>query len=45
MTRDWNKNLWKEWVTIGVVPKYMQAERLEFINEKLIYHIPLVQKY
>jgi predicted component of viral defense system (DUF524 family) len=37
------RNLWKEWVTIGVVPKEHQIERLKFISEKLIYHVPFVK--
>ncbi len=38
------RNLWKEWVTIGVVQKENQSERLDFISEKLIYHVPFVKK-
>ena len=37
------RNLWKEWVTIGVVQKENQIERLQFISEKLIYHVPFVK--
>jgi predicted component of viral defense system (DUF524 family) len=37
------RNLWKEWVTIGVVQKENQSERLKFISEKLIYHVPFVK--
>jgi len=37
------RNLWKEWVTIGVVQKENQNERLKFISEQLIYHVPLVK--
>jgi hypothetical protein len=38
------RNLWTEWVTIGVVPqKENQSERLKFISEKLIYHVPFVK--
>jgi uncharacterized protein len=36
------RNAWKEWVTIGVVQKENQVERLSFITEKLIYHVPFV---
>jgi uncharacterized protein len=36
------RNAWKEWVTIGVVQKENQIERLNFIAEKLIYHVPFV---
>ena len=36
------RNLWKEWVTIGVIPKENQSERLKFLKEKLIYHLPFV---
>ena len=35
---------WKEWMTIGVVPKDNQNERLRFISEKLIFHIPFNNK-
>jgi uncharacterized protein len=37
------RNSWKEWVTIGVVQKENQSERLKFISEKLIYHVPFVK--
>ncbi len=36
------RNKWKEWVTISVVPADNQKERLNFIADKLIYHIPFV---
>lgn len=36
------RNTWKEWITIGVVQKENQTERLKFIADKLIYHIPFV---
>ena len=37
------RNTWKEWVTIGVVQKENQTERLKFIADKLIYHVPFVK--
>ena len=37
------RNSWKEWVTIGVVQKENQRERLKFIIKKLIYHVPFVK--
>ncbi len=37
------RSLWKEWVTIGVAQKENQSERLKFISEKLIYHVPFVK--
>lgn len=37
------RNTWKEWVTIGVVQKENQTERLKFITDKLIYHVPFVK--
>jgi uncharacterized protein len=37
------RNSWKEWVTIGVVQKENQTERLKFIADKLIYHVPFVK--
>jgi hypothetical protein len=37
------RNSWKEWVTIGVVQKENQSERLKFISDKLIYHVPFVK--
>lgn len=36
------RSLWKEWVTISVVPKEHQQERLQFIEEKNLFHIPFV---
>ncbi|SEK72248.1 Predicted component of virus defense system, contains PD-(D/E)xK nuclease domain, DUF524 [Chitinophaga rupis] len=35
-----SKSIWKEWITIGVIQKTNQRERLRFLKEKLIYHIP-----
>lgn len=37
------RNSWKEWVTIGVVQKNNQTERMKFISEKLIFHVPFVR--
>jgi predicted component of viral defense system (DUF524 family) len=37
-----HRNLWKEWVTIGVIPKAHQQERINFIKDKFLYHIPFV---
>ena len=37
------RSAWKEFVTIGVVQKTNQKERLQFISDKLIYHIPYVK--
>jgi len=37
------RNTWKEWVTIGVVQKDSQQERLNFISKNLIFHIPFVK--
>lgn len=34
------RDSWKEWVTIGTVPKIDQQERLQFILDKSIFHIP-----
>lgn len=36
------RNTWKEWVTIGVVQKENQIQRLNFIAEKSIYYVPFV---
>ncbi len=38
-----HRDLWKEWVTIGVVQKSNQKERTEFLQDKLIYHVPFVK--
>ncbi len=38
-----NRNLWKEWVTINVIPKENQKERIKFMQDKLICHIPFVK--
>lgn len=38
------RNLWKDWVTISVIPKENQEERWDFIQEKSIYHVPFVNK-
>ncbi|SHM52535.1 DUF2357 domain-containing protein [Chitinophaga sp. CF418] len=35
-----NKDAWTEWVTIGVIQKASQQERIDFLTQKLIYHIP-----
>lgn len=35
-----NKDVWSEWVTIGVLQKENQQERIDFLTQKLIYHIP-----
>jgi len=37
------RDSWKEWITIGVVPKLDQQERIRFINETLLFHIPYVK--
>lgn len=37
------REAWKEWVTIGVVQKDSQDERLRFISESSIFHIPFVK--
>lgn len=37
------RDRWKECVTIGTIPKDFQAERIEFINNKLVYHVPFVR--
>ncbi len=37
------RNTWKGWVTIAVVQKDNQIERLNFIVDKLIYHVPFVK--
>ena len=36
------RNLWNEWITIGVIPKEHQAERLKFLKGKKVYHLPFV---
>lgn len=37
------RNLWKEWVTIGTIQKQNQHERLKFLEENSLFHIPLVK--
>ncbi|MFC2139206.1 nuclease domain-containing protein, partial [Bacteroidota bacterium] len=36
------RNRWKGLVTVGVIPKENQTERIKFLREKLIYHLPFV---
>lgn len=38
------RNAWKEWITIGVVQKKEQAERLKFIADTGIFHVPFVRE-
>ena len=38
-----HRNLWNEWVTIGVIPTSSQAARKKFLEDKLIYHVPFVK--
>jgi uncharacterized protein len=40
---DQHRNKWKEWVTIDVIKRKDQAERLKFLLEKEIHHIPFVK--
>lgn len=40
---DVQRNLWREWVTIGVIPKDKQSERITFIRSKFIYYLPFVK--
>lgn len=37
------REVWKEWVTIGVVQKSAQEERLKFISKKKIFYFPFVK--
>lgn len=37
------RNSWKEWVTIGTVQRQDQKERLQFISNNFIFHIPLIK--
>ena len=34
---------WRDLVTIGSIPKENQEERMKFLSEKLIYHVPFVK--
>lgn len=36
------RNAWKEFVTIGVIPKKQQMERICFLEQQLLYHVPCV---
>lgn len=38
-----HRNAWKEWVTISTIPREHQAKRLHFIENKSLFHIPLVK--
>lgn len=38
-----HRDAWKEWVTISTIPREHQANRLNFIENKSIFHIPLVK--
>lgn len=38
-----HRNSWKEWVTIDVIKKKHQKERLKFLHEKNMHHIPFVK--
>lgn len=37
------RGLWDEYVTIGVIPTKYQEDRLMFLRNKLLYHIPFVK--
>ncbi len=37
------RNKWKEWVTIDVIKRKFQQERLKFLREKEMHHIPFVK--
>ncbi|MCW3102343.1 MAG: hypothetical protein JWO09_783 [Bacteroidetes bacterium] len=37
-----NRGLWKKWVTISVIPKEHQEERIRFMQEKQFFYIPYV---
>lgn len=37
------RELWKEWVTIGIVQRSEQEARLRFISEKRIFYFPFVK--
>lgn len=37
------RDAWKEWVTIGLIPKNFQSERMDFISKTSIFHIPFVK--
>ncbi|MCW3071340.1 MAG: hypothetical protein JWO44_1230 [Bacteroidetes bacterium] len=39
---DENRDLWNEWVTISVIPKDCQEERIKFMQDRNIFHIPYV---
>jgi uncharacterized protein len=38
-----HRNSWKEWVTIDVIKKKNQKERLEFLNKTHLHHIPFIK--
>ncbi len=38
-----HRNSWKEWVTIDVIKRNHQKERLKFLIEKELHHIPFVK--
>jgi predicted component of viral defense system (DUF524 family) len=37
------RNQWKDWVTIVSIPKEKQLDRINFIKDKLVGHIPFVR--
>lgn len=39
-----HRESWKEWVTIDVIPKKDQKQRLDFLDDKMIHSIPYVKK-
>lgn len=38
-----NRDLWSEHVTIGVVPSEFQENRLKFLSDNALYHVPFVE--
>jgi len=37
------RDLWSDWVTIGVIPRKEQAKRVDFLKKTQLYHIPFVK--
>lgn len=40
---DQKRGMWNEWVTISVIPLENQSERLKFIEEKALFHVPYIK--
>ncbi|MBN2775836.1 MAG: DUF2357 domain-containing protein [Prolixibacteraceae bacterium] len=38
-----HRNTWKEWVTIGTIQKKNQKERIRFVSDNSLFHIPLIK--